>query len=160
MKQHARRKFLKSTSALLVAGIAGCSSDNGDENDNDDGGNTPSSPPIEEYLNISEIQWVSYYLRFSVENVSNTDIDFVQVDSAVYEDDTRIGTMYTNIGELAAGTNVNAEIDYTAADVDGSLCDGTRYTLNPNINIGSESYEQTYERTKPPVCGQEPTTSS
>lgn len=159
MKQYARRNFLKSISAALVAGIAGCSSGNGTENENDDGGNTPSTPPIEQYLNISEIEWVSYYLRFSVENVSDTDIDFVQVESAVYNGETRIGTMYTNIGELAAGTNVNAEIDYTVADVDGSLCDGTRYTISPNANVGSESYEQTYEHTNPPVCGQESTTS-
>jgi hypothetical protein len=104
---------------------------------------------------------VSYFLRFNVENVSDTDIGFVQVESAVYNDDnTRIGTMFTNIGELAAGTNVNAEINYQAGEVDGNLCEGTRYTITPNINVGSESYEYTYERTDPPVCGQESTTSS
>lgn len=151
-----RRKFLRNSSVVLVAGLAGCSSDNGDGTENgDDGGDSPSSPAIDQYVNISGLEWVSYYLRFNVENVSNTDIDFVQVDSAVYNGDTRIGTMYTTLGEIAAGTNVNAEIDYTVTDVEGSLCDGTRYTLTPSINVDSERHEQTYDRTNPPVCGQE-----
>lgn len=155
MKQPARRKILKGSSAVLVAGIAGCSSDDGNDTENDSSGSTASSPPIEQYLKISEVEWTSYLLRFRVEKISNTDLDFVDIESAVYDGDTRLGTTSTYIGELAAGINVNAEIDYSLANLSGNLCDGTRYTLTPSFDVGGESYEQTYDRTDPPVCGLE-----
>jgi len=132
------------------------SSDGGsDDGGSDDGGNGNDSPEVEQYITITDIEWVSYYLRFNVENVSDTDIEFLQVDSTVYEGDTRIGTMYTNIGDLAAGTNVNGEIDYTTADVDGSLCDGTRYTISPSVGVGSDQYGHTYEYADDvTICGE------
>lgn len=162
MERITRREILQSAPILSIS-LTGCTS-SGDSDDkkattgpSSENGDkaTTTEPTIEQYLNISEIEWVSYYLRFTVENVSNKDLEFVQVDSAVYKDNTRIGTMYTNIGELAAGIKVNAEIDYTVADIDGSLCEGTRYTITPSVTVETSQYETKYEYTDANICGED-----
>lgn len=150
-----RRKLLKVV-PVSVLPLAGCVGSNGNEDQNVEGEkSTTSAPSVEQYLDLRDREWVSYYLRFTVENISDTDLEFVQIDSAVYNKDTRIGTMYTNIGELTAGTKVNAEIDYTAVDVDGSLCDGTRYTLTPTVTVESDQLEHRYEYTNAQICGED-----
>jgi len=149
-----RRHFL-ATCVGVSPLIAGCTSDGGSSGDGGNGGDGDSTETDEESLE-DYVELLSHefkptqvgsgiLLEVTVENVSDSELDLVQVDSNLYVDNERVDDGGLTIGDLPAG--VTETDDMGLVDTSPDLYDEiTNYDITISTrNEDLDELEQTYE---------------
>lgn len=142
-----RRKFVASAAVAVSIGIAGCSG--GSDGDGSDGGDdeTTESRSLEDFVTVASTDFGydgTVQLAVTLENVSDSELALINVQSNLYIDNERVADSSMNVSNLPAGTEDTAEVPFRDLDPRDRE-DVTNYDVTVQTSVGGESYEDTFE---------------
>jgi hypothetical protein len=145
-----RRKYIATAGAALALGLAGCGSSDGNGNGNGDGNGseTTENLSLEDFVNLvsHRTAYISSNvgLEVTVENVSDSELSGVVVESNLYVENERVGDTLMRVNSLPSGVQDTAEMMFL--DLDPRDRDQiTNYDIIISTTPDTETYEKTYE---------------
>lgn len=143
-----RRAFLITAGLGLSFGLAGCSSDEGSTSNGDsEGSGDTSSQSLEDLISLVSHEFGydgSVLLNVTVENVTDSELSLINIQSNLYIDNERVGDSSMNISNLPAGTQDTAEVPFR--DLDPRDRENvTNYDITVQTSVDGQSYEGTFE---------------
>lgn len=145
-----RRTFLTAVAGTTTL-LAGCSSSNNtDEEENGEQITTETTSDansLTDFVELSSHEFTysstGLVLKTTVKNVSGNTLDLINIQSNLYEGDTRIANSSMNVSELGAGIKDTAEMSFYDAEPSDLEKVGS-YEITVQTAPEIESYERTY----------------